>query len=151
MYVHRGLAIQKGRGIGGILKGAYRLFAPLFRATVKRAPKMMKKMLSSTAVRQIKKTVKKVAIKQAKGLAGDILRGDNVKAASKRRLQEAKKTIISSIGRQVTEPKAKKKKPNKEKINNQIKKGKKGAKRKKNLKKINTSNLFLTERRHSLI
>jgi LPS O-antigen subunit length determinant protein (WzzB/FepE family) len=74
--------IQRGRGIGGILRIASKLFAPLASFT--------KKALSSKVGEKVVKAVKKQAIDSSINIAKDLAAGKNVKESLKGEFENVK-------------------------------------------------------------
>ena len=74
--------IQRGRGIGGLLKIASKLFAPLASFT--------KKALTSKVGEKVVKAVKKQAIDSSINIAKDLAAGKNVKESLKSEFENAK-------------------------------------------------------------
>ena len=78
--------IQRGRGIGGILRIASRLLSPI--------AKVVKSALQTDTGRKIGNAVKQQAIESSINLASDIAKGKTVKQSFKDELEkiEAKRT-----------------------------------------------------------
>ena len=93
MYVHRGRTLQRGYGLVGIFRGIMRAILPAAKAVI-RSP--------------IAKSFKKSIMKGGRHLVADVVRGDNVKAATKRRLAALRDSVADDIN--VAPPRAKKKK-----------------------------------------
>ena len=78
-----GERIQRGRGIGGILKIASKLFSPLMNVT--------KKALQTRTGKKIVNAVKEQAIDSSINIAQEIASGKNVKESLKDEFQNVKK------------------------------------------------------------
>jgi hypothetical protein len=110
--------IQRGRGVGGLLKIAAKLFAPL--------GNIVKKAITSTTGKKVVDAVKTQAIDSSINLAKDIARGENVgdslqkelknvKASAKRKAIDIGTEYLKKKFNNNTEVK-KRRKPNKKKI-----------------------------------
>jgi hypothetical protein len=107
--------IQRGRGIGGLLKLASKLFTPLASFT--------KKALTSKVGEKVVKAVKKQAIDSSINIAKDLAAGKNVKESLKSEFENAKQnskrkaleTGSDYLESQLKSHSAKKKKNNKKK------------------------------------
>ena len=71
---HRGVILQRGRGIGGVFSTLFRTLLPIGKAVIKSSPKIIKNTAKSPLGRRLRKSAKKVAINTAKNLleSGDI-------------------------------------------------------------------------------
>ena len=71
---HRGVLIQKGRGIGGVFNSLFRTLLPIGKAVIKSSPKLIKSTAKTPLGRKIRKSAQKVALNTAKNLleSGDI-------------------------------------------------------------------------------
>ena len=71
---HRGILIQKGRGIGGVFNSLFRTLLPIGKAVIKSSPKIIKSAAKSPLGKKLRKSAKKVALNTAKNLmeSGDI-------------------------------------------------------------------------------
>ena len=86
---HKGVRVQRGRGIGSLFGGLFRAILPVG-----------KKILKSSATRALKQQARKAAI----NIAADALEGKNVKQSAKERLQDARKDIAKSIRQHSSKP-----------------------------------------------
>ena len=71
---HRGVFLQKGRGIGGIFSSLFRTLLPIGKAIIKSTPAIVKNTAKGPIGRKIRKSATKVALNTAKNLieSGDI-------------------------------------------------------------------------------
>jgi hypothetical protein len=71
---HRGVLIQKGRGIGGVFNSLFRTLLPIGKAVIKSSPNLIKNTAKTPLGRKIRKSAQKVALNTAKNLleSGDI-------------------------------------------------------------------------------
>ena len=71
---HRGVLLQKGRGIGGIFSSLFRTLLPIGKAVIKSTPTIIRNTAKSPIGRKLKKSAKKVAVSTVKNLlqSGDI-------------------------------------------------------------------------------
>ena len=99
-----GHLLQKGRGIGGLLRAASSLFKPLFRTVGSTALKVAR----SDAGKAIGKAVKEQAITSAKNIALDTLRGENIKDSVRNEVKNARKRVSNSFENVLNEPKRRK-------------------------------------------
>ena len=56
---HRGIYIQKGRGIGGIFSSLFRTLIPIGKSVLKKVPSIIKSVNKSALGKQLKKSAKK--------------------------------------------------------------------------------------------
>ena len=81
-YFHGGERLQRGRGIGGLLRIASSLFRPLGSVTAK--------ALKSAAGKKIINAVKNQAIDSSINVARDLVEGKNIKESLKDEFENAK-------------------------------------------------------------
>ena len=98
-YFHGGERLQRGRGIGGLLRIASSLFRPLGSVTAK--------ALKSATGKKIINAVKNQAIDSSINVARDLVEGKNIKESLKDEFENAKsnaesctKRIVNRIPRQ---------------------------------------------------
>ena len=84
-----GNLLQKGRGIGGLLRAASSLFKPLFRSVGSTALKVAR----SDAGKAIGKVVKDQAISSAKNIALDTISGKNIKDSVNSEVKNVRKRV----------------------------------------------------------
>ena len=63
---HRGVLIQKGRGIGGVFNSLFRTLLPIGKAVIKSSPKLIKSTAETPLGKKIRKSAQKVALNTAK-------------------------------------------------------------------------------------
>jgi len=122
LYFTGGERIQRGRGIGGLLKIASKLFAPLASFT--------KKALTSNVGEKVVKAVKKQAIDSSINIAKDLASGRNVKESLQSEFENAKqnsKRKALEMGADYLESQLKSHSGNKKIKNKKIKKNKKNT------------------------
>ncbi len=90
LQVFRGTPYQRGHGLGGILAGLFRAAVPVLKRTA--IP-----FLKNTAVKAGKRL-----LKTGVEIAGDALRGENVKQSAKKRSVENTKAFGKSVLKNVT-------------------------------------------------
>ena len=71
---HRGVILQKGRGVGSVFSSLFRTLLPLGKAVIKSTPSIIKSTARSPIGRKLKRSAKKLALDTAKNLieTGDI-------------------------------------------------------------------------------
>ena len=71
---HKGVILQKGRGIGGVFNSLFRTLLPIGKEVLKASPKIIKSTAKSPLGRKLRKSAQKVALNTAKNLieSGDI-------------------------------------------------------------------------------
>ena len=71
---HRGVLIQRGRGIGGVFSSLFRSLLPIGKAVIKSTPSIIRSTAKSPIGRKLRRSAKKVALNTAKNLieTGDI-------------------------------------------------------------------------------
>ena len=109
-----GHLLQKGRGIGGLLRAASSLFKPLFKTVGSTALKVAR----SDAGRAIGKAVKEQAISSAKNIAIDTISGKNIKDSVRNEVKNVRKRAGEELGNVINKPK-------KRRVTPQLKKKKK--------------------------
>ena len=82
IYFDGGDRLQRGRGVGGLLKLASKLFSPLTR--------IAKKAIQSNTGKQITNAVKEQAIQSSINVASDIAKGRNIKDSIEDEFENAK-------------------------------------------------------------
>ena len=91
--------LQKGRGIGGIL----RFFRSLFIPIVKSAGKTIKKVAASKTAKNLGHAVKDQVIESGIKVGVDALQGKNLKESVKNELKNVKRKAGDSIEKHATE------------------------------------------------
>ena len=105
-----GERLQRGRGIGGLLRLAKGLFSPL--------AKTIKKAITSNTGKAIGKAVKNQLVESGANIASDVLMGNDVKESMQREVQNARQNAAigiqqikrKNINKPVQQPPSKKKK-----------------------------------------
>ena len=71
---HRGVILQKGRGVGSVFSSLFRTLLPIGKAVIKSTPSIIKSTARSPIGRKSKRSAKKLALNTAKNLieTGDI-------------------------------------------------------------------------------
>ena len=106
-----GEIIQRGRGIGGLLRLAKGIFKPLLRTVTKAA--------TSNTGRAVLKGLKRQAIDSGTNIVSDLISGSNIKDSLGNEAENIRANAASAVKRArqtlLEEPKTKKYKPNKKK------------------------------------
>ena len=91
--VFRGTRIQRGHGIGGLFRGLFKSVKPLLKSGMKNIKPILKKGM---------KFVGQQALDSGMNLASDLLKGRNIKTATRKRAIEArdqlKRKALHSLG-----------------------------------------------------
>lgn len=90
---HKGLLIQKGRGIGGIFSSLFRTLLPIGKALVKSSPRILKAASKSNVGKRIKKSAKKIALNTAKNL----IQSGNINKTLSKTVEDSKKEIADAL------------------------------------------------------
>ena len=93
MNYHIGARYQKGRGIGSLFSGLMRGFSPLAQMGLS----FGKKLINSDLAKSITGTALDTGKKLALNMAADLLEGRNVKDSAQAQLNEAKKSIATTL------------------------------------------------------
>ena len=96
-----GHLLQKGRGIGGLLRAASSLFKPLFKTVGSTALKVAR----SDAGKAIGKAVKEQAISSAKNIAIDTISGNNIKDSVRNEVKNVRKRVADEFENVINKPK----------------------------------------------
>ena len=99
-----GNLLQRGRGIGGLLRAASSLFKPLFKTVGSTALKVAR----SDAGKAIGKAVKEQAISSAKNIALDTFSGKNIKDSVRNEVKNVRKRVANGFENVLNEPKRRK-------------------------------------------
>ena len=99
-----GNLLQKGKGVGGLLRLASSLFKPLFKTVERTALKVA----TSDTGKAIGKAVKEQAIQSAKNIALDTVRGGNIKDTLRNEVLNVRKRVANNIENVLKEPKKRK-------------------------------------------
>ena len=84
-----GERLQRGRGIGGLLRLAKGLFSPL--------AKTIKKAVTSNTGKAIGKAVKNQLVESGANIASDVLMGNDIKESMQREVQNARQNAAIGI------------------------------------------------------
>ena len=90
---HKGLLIQRGRGIGGIFSSLFRTLAPIGKSVMKSAPKILKTISKSKAGKHIKNSAKIIAFNTAK----DLIQSDDINKSLSKSVQDSKREISNVL------------------------------------------------------
>lgn len=93
MNFHTGVRVQRGRGIGSLFAGLIRGFTPLARMGLQAG----KKLLTSDLARNIGHTALEGGKTLLKGVAADLIEGNNVRDNAQENLQSARKKIAATL------------------------------------------------------
>ena len=111
-----GNLLQKGRGIGGLLRAASSLFKPFFKTVGNTALKVAR----SNTGKAIGKALKEQAISSAKNIAFDTIRGENIKDSLNNEVSNVRKRVADNVEDMLNTPKKRKvvpkSKPKKKKV-----------------------------------
>ena len=99
-----GNLLQRGRGIGGLLRVASSLFKPFFKSVGGTALKVAR----SDVGKSIGKAVKEQAISSAKNIALDTLRGENINDSVRNEVKKVRKRVSNGFENVMSEPKRRK-------------------------------------------
>ena len=99
-----GNLLQKGRGIGGLLRAASSLFKPFFKTIGGTALKVAR----SNTGKAIGKALKKQAISSAKNIAFDTIRGENIQDSLNNEVSNVRKRVADNVETMLNTPKKRK-------------------------------------------
>jgi len=99
-----GNLLQKGRGIGGLLRAASSLFKPFFKTIGGTALKVAR----SNTGKAIGKALKKQAISSAKNIALDTFRGENIQDSLNNEVSNVRKRVADNVETMLNTPKKRK-------------------------------------------
>ena len=99
-----GNLLQKGRGIGGLLRAASSLFKPLFKTVGSTALKVAR----SDTGKAIGKALKEQAISSAQNIALDTIRGGNIKDSLNNEVSNVRKRVADNVENMLNPPKKRK-------------------------------------------
>ena len=119
-----GELLQRGRGVGGLLRFVKSLFSPFIRS----AGKTIAKAATSTTAKNIGNSVKDQLIESGLKIGSDVLRGEDMKKSLNNEFQHIKRKAADAIDDQATKMITKKRKINKKqhKVKNKFNVKKKG-------------------------
>ena len=90
---HRGVILQRGRGIGGVFSTLFRTLLPIGKAVIKSSPKIIKNTAKSSLGRRLRKSAKKVAITTAKNL----LESGDINKTLKKSIEDSKNEVSNAL------------------------------------------------------
>ena len=90
---HRGVLIQRGRGIGGVFSSLFRSLLPIGKAVIKSTPSIIRSTAKSPIGRKLRRSAKKVALNTAKNL---IETGD-IKKTLQKSVNDSKKEVENAL------------------------------------------------------
>ena len=96
--------LQKGRGIGGLLRAASSLFKPFFKTVGNTALKVAR----SNTGKAIGKALKEQAISSAQNIALDTMRGENIKDSLRNEASNVRKRVADNVENMLNTPKKRK-------------------------------------------
>ena len=99
-----GNLLQKGRGIGGLLRAASSLFKPFFKTVGSTALKVAR----SDTGKAIGKALKEQAISSAKNIAIDTIRGENIRDSFNNEVSNVRKRVADNVENMLNTPKKRK-------------------------------------------
>ena len=100
---HRGVILQRGRGIGGVFSSLFRTLLPIGKAVIKSTPKVINRMAKSNIGKQLKKSAKRIAIDTTK----DLIRTRDINKAINKTVHDSKKEINNVLSASKTQRKRK--------------------------------------------
>ena len=90
---HKGVLLQKGRGIGGVFNSLFRTLLPIGKAVLKSSPKIIKSTAKSPLGRKLRKSAKKVALNTAKNL----IESGDIKQTLKKSIEDSKQEVSNAL------------------------------------------------------
>ena len=90
---HKGVLLQKGRGIGGVFSSLFRTLLPIGRAVLKSSPKIIKSTTKSPLGKKLRKSVQKVALNTAKNL----MESGDINKTIKKSIEDSKKEVSNAL------------------------------------------------------
>ena len=99
-----GNLLQKGRGIGGLLRAASSLFKPFFKTVGSTALKVAR----SNTGKAIGNALKEQAISSAKHIALDTIRGENIRDSLNNEVSNVRKRVADNVENMLNTPKKRK-------------------------------------------
>ena len=90
---HKGVLLQKGRGIGGVFNSLFRTLLPIGKAVLKSSPKIIKSTARSPLGRKLRKSAKKVALNTAKNL----IESGDIKQTLKKSIEDSKQEVSNAL------------------------------------------------------
>ena len=90
---HKGVLLQKGRGIGGVFSSLFRTLLPIGKTVLKSSPKIIKSTARSPLGRKLRKSAKKVALNTAKNL----IESGDIKQTLKKSIEDSKQEVSNAL------------------------------------------------------
>ena len=90
---HKGILLQKGRGIGGVFNSLFRTLLPIGKAVLKSSPKIIKSTARSPLGRKLRKSAQKVALNTAKNL----IESGDIKKTLKKSIEDSKQEVSNAL------------------------------------------------------
>ena len=90
---HKGVLLQKGRGIGGVFSSLFRTLLPIGNTVLKSSPKIIKNTARSPLGRKLRKSAKKVALNTAKRL----IESGDIKQTLKKSIEDSKQEVSNAL------------------------------------------------------
>ena len=90
---HKGVLLQKGRRIGGVVNSLFRTLLPIGKAVLKSSPKIIKSTARSPLGRKLRKSAKKVALNTAKNL----IESGDIKQTLKKSIEDSKQEVSNAL------------------------------------------------------
>ena len=90
---HKGVLLQKGRGIGGVFSSLFRTLLPIGKAVLKSSPKIIKSTAKSPLGRKLRKSAQKVALNTAKNW----IESGDIKKSLKKSIEDSKKEVANAL------------------------------------------------------
>ena len=90
---HKGVLLQKRRGIGGVFSSLFRTLLPIGKTVLKSSPKIIKNTARSPLGRKLRKSAKKVALNTAKRL----IESGDIKQTLKKSIEDSKQEVSNAL------------------------------------------------------
>jgi len=90
---HKGVLLQKGRGIGGVFSSLFRTLLPIGKTILKSSPKIIKSTARSPLGRKLRKSAQKVALNTAKNL----IESGDIKKTLKKSIEDSKQEVSNAL------------------------------------------------------
>ena len=90
---HKGVLLQKGRGIGGVFNTLFRTLLPIGKSVLKSSPKIIKSTAKSPLGRKLRKSAQKIALNTAKNL----IESGDIKKTLKKSIEDSKQEVSNAL------------------------------------------------------
>ena len=90
---HKGVLLQKGRGIGGVFSSLFRTLLPIGKTVLRSSPRIIKNRSRSPLGRKLRKSAKKVALNTAKRL----IESGDIKQTLKKSIEDSKQEVSNAL------------------------------------------------------